>query len=289
MASNNVKGISLLFLTTAVYGLYGIYSRLIATEFAVFSQNWVRNVFVLFLAFFLMLILKQRWKKVVKKDILGISAWVLCDVLFVILIFTSFNSLAIGTALFLLYSGSTISGYLAGMILLKEKLTKLKIIAIIFSITGLLVIYGGQIDSTKPIFLFVGLLSGIIAGLWNVLPKLISEEYPKLQLIVLDAVGILLVNFILATIYKQSVPTLTFSLAWLGLILYGISQLVGDLLIIRGFRLVEAHLGSLILPFEAVFGALFAFLFFSEVLPITTIIGGLLIIIGVLIPLRELG
>ena len=37
---------------------------------------------------------------------------------------------------------------------------------------------------------------------------------------------------------------------------------LGLLLVIRGFRLVEAHIGSLILPLEAVFGALFAFLFF---------------------------
>jgi drug/metabolite transporter (DMT)-like permease len=80
------------------------------------------------------------------------------------------------------------------------------------------------------------------------------------------------------------IPEFTFSLAWLGLILYAVSQLAGDFMIIKGTRLVEAHVGSLILPFEAFFGALFAFMFFKETLTLTTILGGLLILTGAIIP-----
>jgi len=282
--NKHLKGIGLLFFTATLYGLYGIYARLIALEFNVFTQNWVRNFFVLLLAIVLIFLLKQKWKKIAKRDVPWIVGWVLCDIFFVISLFISFNTLSIGTALFLLYAGSTIAGYAAGTLLLKEKLTKIKIAAILFSVIGLLFIYGGQIHSTKIFFLILGFFAGIAGGLWFVFPKLISEEYPKLQLIVLDAGGILLVNLFLAGIYNQSVPPIAISLAWLGILLYGITQLVGDLLVIRGFRLVEAHIGSLILPLEAVFGALFAFLFFKEMLPLTTLFGGLLIILGALLP-----
>lgn len=284
MKNKHLKGIGLLFFTATLYGLYGIYARLIALEFNVFTQNWVRNFFVLLLAIVLIFLLKQKWKKIAKRDVPWIVGWVLCDIFFVISLFISFNTLSIGTALFLLYAGSTIAGYAAGTLLLKEKLTKIKIAAILFSVIGLLFIYGGQIHSTKIFFLILGFFAGIAGGLWFVFPKLISEEYPKLQLIVLDAGGILLVNLFLAGIYNQSVPPIAISLAWLGILLYGITQLVGDLLVIRGFRLVEAHIGSLILPLEAVFGALFAFLFFKEMLPLTTLFGGLLIILGALLP-----
>lgn len=284
MSNRQLKGISLLFFTATLYGLYGIYARLIALEFSVFTQNWVRNVFVLLLAIILVFLFKRQWKKIAKKDIPWIFGWVLCDILFVIALFISFNTLSIGTALFLLYAGSTIAGYFAGTFLLKEKLTRIKIAAILFSVAGLLFIYGGQIHSTKIFFLILGLFTGIVGGLWFVFPKLISSRYPKLQLIALDAGGILLVNLLLAGIYNQSVPPLAISLAWLGIFLYGVTQLVGDLLVIHGFRLVEAHIGSLILPLEAVFGALFAYLFFKETLPITTLFGGLLIISGALLP-----
>lgn len=284
MKSKHIKGPGILFLTTALYGLYGIYARLIALEFNVFTQNWVRNVFVLGLTIILAYFFKQQWRKIAKKDLFWIGTWVLCDIFFVIAIFISFNKLSIGTALFLLYCGSTIAGYGTGTFLLKEKLTKIKIIAILISCTGLLFIFAEQIHLINFLYLFLGLFTGLVAGLWNVLPKLISNEYPKLQLIALDAAGILLINLLLAHIYNQSVPPLSVSLAWLGILLYGVTQLLADMFIIHGFRLVEAHIGSLILPFEAVFGVLFAFLFFKEVLPVMTLFGGLLIIIAAFLP-----
>lgn len=282
--NNHIKGLSLLVFTTTLYGLYGIYSRIIALEFNVFTQNWVRNVFVLLLTIIFTILLKQQWRKIAKKDLPWIAGWVLCDILFVIAIFVSFNNLSIGTALFLLYCGSTIAGYGAGTFLLKEKLTKIKILAMLLSLTGLLFIFTEQIHLINFLYLFLGFFTGIVAGLWNVFPKLISHQYPKLQLIALDAAGILLINLLFAHFYNQSVPPLSISLAWIGILLYGITQLSGDMLLIHGFRLVEAHIGSLILPLEAVFGVLFAFLFFKETLPLTTLFGGLLIIVAALLP-----
>jgi drug/metabolite transporter (DMT)-like permease len=275
MQNKKLQGISILFITTILYAFYGIYSRMIAQSFEVFTQNWVRNLFVLGITVILLLFAKKKWKKIKRKDAPWIGLWVLCDVLFVITLFIAFNNLSIGTTLFLLYSGITIAGYLAGTFLLKEKLTKIKIAAILLSVAGLIFIYGGQIQSTNTFFLILGFLSGLIGGLWFVLPKLISEEYPRLQLVALDAAGILVVNLILALIYQQTVPPLEPSIAWLGIFLYGITQFAADLLIIRGFRLVEAHIG---------FGALLGFLFFHETLSGATIIGGLLILAGALLP-----
>lgn len=284
MLNKKTQGIAILFLTSALYGLYGIYARFISLQFDVFTQNWVRNLIVVILTIILFFLFKQRWKKIEKKDIPWIAGWVGCDILFVIALFVSFNNLPIGTALFLLYSGSTIAGYIAGIFFLKEKLTKRKWVAILLSFIGLLLIYGEQIQVTNAFLIILGFFTGIIGGFWFVIPKLISDKYSKLQLIIIDSVGILLVNFLLAHIYHQSAPPLAISIAWIGLLLYAITQIIGDLLIIHGFRLVEAHIGSLILPFEALFGVMFAFIFFKEILPPTTLIGGLLILSGAILP-----
>lgn len=284
MHNKQTRGISVLFITAALYGLYGVYARLIALQFEVFTQNWVRNIFVLAVTLILIVLFRRRWRKIAKKDIPWIGGWILCDILFVIALFISFNNLSIGTALFLLYAGSTIAGYFAGTVFLKEKLTKLKIAAILLSLIGLLFVYEGQINSPQILFLVLGFFTGILGGLWFVLPKLISHEYPKLQLVALDAAGILLVNFFLAQLFNQAVPPLALSLAWLGILLYGITQIVGDLLLIYGFRLVEAHVGSLILPLEAIFGVIFAFLFFQETLSFPTVVGGMLILGGAILP-----
>ncbi len=284
MRINRAKGIGILFLCTAMYGLYGIYSRMMATQFEVFSQNWVRNVFVLSLAIIGILITSKKWQSIAKKDIKWITAWIACDVFFVIAIFISFNHIAIGTALFLLYAGATISSYIAGTVFLKEKLTILKVLAITLSLIGLCIIYGGQLQGGSIAYLILGFVTGIVSAGWNIFPKMISHEYPKLQLIALDASGILLVNFFLALVYRQPVPHFGFTIGWLGLVLYGITQFFGDFLLIYGFRHVDVHIGSLIMPFEAIFGALFAFILFHESLPTAILWGGLFILSGVLVP-----
>lgn len=278
------KGISLLVLCTALYGLYGIYSRMIAMGFGVFSQNWIRNVFVLLFACIGLMVTKKRLVPIAKKDLVWVLSWIISDIVFVIAIFFSFNHIHIGTSLFLLYAGATIASYIGGTIFLKEALTKIKLLAILISLTGLTIIYGGQVSSTPLIYLLIGFMTGVFSAAWNIFPKLISHDYPKLQLIIFDAGGILLVNLLFGVYVHQYLPTGIVPLAWVGLLLYAITQFFGDLLLIYSFRLVEVHIGSLIMPLEALFGALFAYILFKESLTPATIIGGIVILIGATLP-----
>lgn len=284
MNNKQTRGIISLLSASFLYGFFGIYARIIGSEFDVFTQNWIRNILVIGLSLSLLVLFRQKWKKIRKKDILWIVSWIISDILFVITFFIAFNNLTIGTTLFLLYSGITVTGYIAGSFLLNEKLNATKLIAIIITIVGLLLICGEQIYTTKASFLLLGLMSGIVGGLWFVLPKLISNSYPKLQLIILDALGILVVNFLLSQYNQQAIPPFNFSAAWLGILMYGITQIVADFLVIYGFRLVEAHVGSLILPLEVVFGIVLAYFIFYETLSTFTMVGGILVLTGSIIP-----
>ncbi len=278
------QGAGIILISTALYGLYGIYSRLIATGFTAFNQNWIRNVFVLILICIGILFFNRKWEKLNKKDIPWLLAWNGASVIWVIALFISFNTLSIGTALFLVYAGATITGYILGKVIFNESITIQKIIGILLSLIGLVFVFGGQIHSTSPLFLGIGLLSGVVSSSWNIFPKKISHEYPKLQLLFFESVGIIIINFILSLIFKPVFPQRFVPLAWLGLFAYAVTQLFGDVLLIHGFRKVEAHIGSLLMPMEAIFGALFAFFIFHEVLTTTTIIGGVLILVGAVIP-----
>lgn len=278
------KGIGALLFASMLYGFFGIYARYIGSQFDVFTQNWIRNTFVISLTTLLIILFKQKWKKVKKKDAPWIIGWVICDILFVISFFIVFNNLSIGVTLFLLYSGITITGYVIGTFLLKEKLTRIKLAAIIISIFGLLLIYSGQISSTQIAMLMLGFASGIVGGLWFILPKFISKTYPKLQLITFDAIGILVVNLLLSQLYQHNVPPFTLSAAWISIFLYGITQITADFSMIYGFKLVEAQIGSLILPLEIVFGIVYAYFFFQETLSLITLIGGSFILTGAILP-----
>ncbi len=46
----------------------------------------------------------------------------------------------------------------------------------------------------------------------------------------------------------------------------------------KGFKYVQAQHGSLILPLELLFASIFGYIFFKEVLQISTYFGGLLIL-----------
>jgi drug/metabolite transporter (DMT)-like permease len=157
------------------------------------------------------------------------------------------------------------------------------------AVTGMLIIYAGQMQVTDGRFILAGVGAGIATGVWNVLPKLISDDYPKLQLIAIDAAAIVVANIMLSFIVTKPVPHVSptlpvaqasLSVSVLAILLYGVTQIAGDFLIIVGFRRVDAQVGSVILPLEAVFGALYAFLFFGEQVPVTTLLGGAVILMG---------
>lgn len=263
--------------------MYGIYSRLIGQGFEVFSQNYVRNAFVALLAL-LFVFLSRKWTTPKIKDLPAIFGWVICDALVTICLFLCFNNLPIGTALFLIYSMTTITGYIIGSFFLKEKITKAKFLAICFSVAGLLIIFGFSLGGLQMRYILIALAAGIFGGVWNIFPKFISSKYGSFQLIFFDAGAIFLTSLPLALLFHQKVSAVGFNLPWIGIVLYGLTQFIGDQLMVHGFRKVEAHLGSLITPMEAVFGTILAFIFFRESLSVMTILGGIFVVFGAILP-----
>lgn len=276
-------GVISLFVATVLYGLYGTYSRLIGIDFGVFTQNWARNLIVLLLIS-IVLFIKRLWKPIQKKDIPWMLAWILSGTGSVVGIFIAFNKIPIGTAYFIFYAGMILAGLTVGFLVYKERLTLEKILSAVLSIMGLLLIFSVYIKVDTLSWLSLSFGSGIASGLWTTFSKKISHTYPNTQLVWIDAFSGFIISLCIAFLLQEHMPPTSLSVSWLGVGLFAISQVATTSLVVYGFKHTEAQIGTLILPLEAVFGAVFAYFFFHEVLLSTTIIGGLFIFAASIVP-----
>lgn len=194
-------------------------------------------------------------------------------------------NLPIGTAYFIFYGGSTIFGFLSGAWLFKEKISFIEGLSLLVSLLGLIMIYsiGGVGVGLLPyvIWAFVG---GMGAAVWNTFSKKISGIYSATQLNGLDFAIFTVMMLGLSLLAGETWVAPAWNLIWLANLLFVIMFVVTGQLMIYGFKYLDAQKGSLIMLLEVVFGALIGWLFYQEALGIGALLGGLLILLGAVLP-----
>lgn len=280
--TDRLKGSVFIVLAATSYGLYGVYSRLIGGSFGEFAQSWTRNIIIITLLGVYLLI-KRTWKQVAIKDRKWMIFWPLSDVVSLVLLYIAFNHLPIGTSYFLLYSTMIISGFVFGNVFYKEKVNAVKIISVAFCFAGLALIFSVEVTVNRLLYIVFGLLAGVSTGLWNTLSKKVSDKYPNLQLVFIDATVALCATLIGSLVVHDQIPVIT-DAVWIWQVIYAIIQISAVGFVILGFRYLEAQIASIILPVEVVFGTFFGFIFFHEVLSIKTLLGGALIATAAVLP-----
>ncbi|MBU4210144.1 DMT family transporter [Patescibacteria group bacterium] len=285
---NRKLGILSLFSVGAMYGMYGVYSRMIGDAFGNFNQNWLRNLAVALIAGLIILISRSQLKPLLRKDIKWIIIWFLSGSWVAVLTFIAFNNLKIGTVYLVLYSAMITSGYLSGQIFFKEKTSLTKIISLALAIGGLAIIYKFSIAKEEMIYAIMCLVSGLMIGVWNTISKKFSDNYPNMQMVLMDAIASVIATLIGATLFKEILPSNINPVSWLWLLIYAFTQVANVGLIVYGFKNLEAQIGSIILPVEIVFATIFAFIFFKEYPTLSAYIGGMMIIGAAIIPSLEI-
>ncbi len=283
---NNTQfsGILSLLTATFIYGFYGVLSRYMGFTIPLYYQSGIRAI-VAAIMFLLLLISLGKWQSVGKRDFLWIFSRGFFGEVAIIGFFAAVNFLQVGTVYFIFYAGSTLGGYALGRLLFQERLTTVKILALLLSFIGLYLIYSVTVDNTKAIYIVISILSGVASAFWTILPKKISHSYSALQLGFLDnLIGGLMALTISAIVVKEQWVLPTPSLAWGLNLLFACSYIATGLLVIYGFRRLEAQIGSLVMLAEVVFGIILALIFFGELITLSTFIGGLLIIAGIILP-----
>ena len=169
---------------------------------------------------------------------------------------------------------------LVGYFFLKEKITKITLISIIFGMLGVLLILGSSL-SIQSSDQFIGNIVAFGMPISFAILIMIIRKYPDVDMIPTQFIaGIFaaLIGYFFAG--KLSISFHDLMLAMIA----GFFQIgFGFILITAGSRTTPAAIVGVLMLTESVFGPLWAWIFINEVPPISVLIGGCTIIFSILL------
>lgn len=280
--SQKVRGSAFILMSAFFYASYGVWSRLMANYFGEFSQAWTRGL-VLLVGTLVLNIFFKFFKSINKKD------WIWFGVIALMGLnqapyFYGFKHLSVGTATLMFYAALLIGGYVIGRFSFNEKITKVKWVSLILAILGMVAIYQLTLNSSQLLAVGLTVLAGLMGAGGVVFTKKLSGNYPEIQIMTSYFISITVVNFVMSTILKDSLPVFGFNVPWLAQLGYLVAFLVANLAVIEGYKHLEPSIGSLIGLIEIIFGVVFGAVFFGEVVGMGVIIGSILILISAVLP-----
>ena len=279
-----IKGYSQVIAASILYGLIGIFIKLI-TDMPLGSIIFFRILFAL-AAITLYLAVSGRFSELKLKEkksyllMLGLfeAAAVLAN-------FYSIRYTTVSIAVLLLYT-TPIYVTLLSPLVLKENITRRSIIALVLSVTGVVLVVQPQTQQNgiNIIGVALGLASGILFALMILTSKKIKDIYTGTA----QATWSMIVSLIIFSPFAFAVNMDVLKDHMQLLILFGlIPTAIGGILYFSGLRLIKAQSASIISLLEPVSAVVFAFIILSEPIEYTTALGGGLIFLGAFITSRE--
>lgn len=278
-----MRGAFYLLLSAFLYSLMPVMIRFLGDGgIPPISQVFLRYIFAFFSAFLYFKLTKSKFA-IQKKDIillalLAVFGYALTNLFFTYgIIFTE-----ISNVLFIFYCFSIITPIL-GHILLKEKINTFNVIAFFLTFLALLLLFRPNSVSTWRIGGIFALLTAFGQSFYLIGRKKLTRYSSQFLLLLSTLLGVLVLGslaFLLEKSFYTSIGGIH-SLrpqTWIVTIVFGIDNFLAWLFMSKGFQYVKSALGSLLLLSELLFATTFAFMFFSEIPTIYTIIGGLFII-----------
>lgn len=174
-------------------------------------------------------------------------------------------------------------------VFLNEMFRKKNILAAVIAFAGLAVIVSGtglSLGSSGMIGNLFGLASAVFFAISMILNKMalkhFGTEFVTFWLMAISAL-------ILLPLVLHNFPALTIKQVGAMLYLGIISQAIGVMLYIRGLKMIDASVVSIITYLEVVFAAIFSILILKEPLSAATITGGVLVLAGISVTSIEWG
>lgn len=279
------KGIAYLFVSVLLYSIMPVLIRLLgAGSVPPASQVFLRYIVAFTCAAAYFRLKKERFT-LKRKDIPILFTIALFGYALTNLFYTYGILLTqVGTVLFIFYCFSIITPLL-GRLFLKERLTGAKITALILGFIALFFLFRpGPVDTWKTGALFA-VASAVGQSVYIIGRKKLAATSSTTLLFVNTFVGVIAVGIIAFVTESRfytgagGIGTVSWS-TWFVTVLFGIDNFVAWLFMTRGFQLVSAGTGSLVMLAENLIGIVFAFLFFREVPVFSTLVGGGLILVA---------
>lgn len=205
----------------------------------------------------------------------------LIPVSFLFFVWSLLNTkLSVGTSGF--YLGTLLSSLILGMIVYKEKLTRLGGIGLVCMLAGFLALIGSSYQDIVGLGFVYGIISGVAYGFGNYYKKSIkklSREHFLLIISLSTAVFMLLISLISGERPSVDLQPVTIA-ALLG---FMVITSTAEYLTVVGFQNFPLYLGSIVLSLEIVFSAVLGLFIYGEVLSVRELIGVVLILVAVIL------
>ncbi len=278
-----LKGVANLLTATFLYGLFGVLSRTVGLTIPIFYQNVTRNL-VAVVILTIIVGAQRAWKPVTKRDLrIMIVRSLAGGVAFLSFFYTIIN-VPFGASYFLFFAGSVLFGYVFGHYWFSEHLTKIKIVSLVCAILGLLLVYQVNIAVVSPLYFGLAILAGATTAVWDVISKKISGSYAASYISFWDESIAIVLYTVLSVVTREpwSLPALT--APWMASLGIGVLFVATGILVVNGFKYVEAQIGSIILLAEILFAIFFGWLIYGETISLLTLVGGAFIITAIVLP-----
>ncbi len=186
----------------------------------------------------------------------------------------------VSTALFIFYSYAILTPVLA-FILLKEKANRFNIISLGLGLVSLLLLFQPNALATWKIGGLFAILCSLGQSFYLIARKKLNRYSAQQLMLINTAVGIftmiLVTLFLSPEFFSNKITTLSWQ-SWLAAAIAGSINFLGWFLMSKGFQMVKASTGSLVMLVENVFVVFIGYLFLSETPTLLTLIGGFLVI-----------
>ena len=279
------KGYLLVILGATFLGTIGIFGRLIYLhEPDPLTVVTFRALIAFLLLFFITILVNPDSLRIRKGDFIYFAIYGLLSVTFCFLLFfyaIKFTTIATATILLYTYPAFVV---ILSTFFLKEELTKTKILALLLTFLGCILVIQVYDPAELKLNLrgiIYGLGAGLGAGLYSVFGKKAVQRYSPWT-VVTYALGFGSFFLIIARgvrpLYSVNYPTIT----WIWIFaLATFSTLLGYSIYTRGLKYIEASRAGIVATWEVVVASFLAFLIFGETLSLLQIFGALFIFLGI--------
>lgn len=288
------KGIFYLILASIGYALMGVFIRLINPEIPPFTQNFLRYILTVLLSLLFVYKNKHTLKpKNIFDFCLLISIGIIGYTLNTIFFTFSILYTTLATTLFLFSTNIIFTSFLSALIL-KEKITTKQLIAIALSLAGSLFLFKPDISSLNFYGALFALLASVSVSIYYVGRRKL-KKYPSTVIMAYSTISGLITmgiaSLVLETSFYSSNTNFNIgnisSFIWIVTIVYALDNFLAWVFVNKGFQLVPAGIGSVILLLEPILGTLLGLLLYQETLSNITLLGIALILSGIIFVTRR--
>lgn len=277
------RGYLMILVSSLCFASYGIWSRLLGNDFGIFFQGWVRSALILTVLIPIALY-KKDFKPIFGKGTLWFWVTMSFTVFTQVPLYYAYNHLTLGTTILIFYSLSLITSYLIGWMFIGERITPVKLVAIVLAILGLFFTFGFSLATFSLAGLLLAAFSGVASGGEVASTKKSTHYFSSLQLSVYSWFFILITHLPISYFSGEHWAVPALNAEWFAMLAYAGTGLLGLWLVIEGFRYVDASVGGLVGLTEVLFSVSFGYLLFRDHLSLSVIFGGILIVLAAMLP-----